>query len=224
VTGARAPFWLVLGQSHSVGWRATVDGRSLGEPVVIDGFANGWLVSPSAGGRDLEVALTWAPQRRVWAMLAMSLIGILVCLALIWRSPGRARSEEAAPQPALEPVTRHRGRRPRRRTIVGIAVGVFVVVAAVATPPTGALVGAAALVTLLRRRARALTTVGAAVAVAGAGLYTVALQLARSYPAVSEWPGFFRVSHNLAWIAVALLAADVVVGLARERAGPAPPR
>ena len=38
--------WLVLGQSHNRGWHATIDGNDLGPPVVIDGFANGWLLPP----------------------------------------------------------------------------------------------------------------------------------------------------------------------------------
>ncbi|MCV5580149.1 hypothetical protein OFO05_32615, partial [Escherichia coli] len=32
VEGVDGPFWLVLGQSHSRGWTARVDGEDLGEP------------------------------------------------------------------------------------------------------------------------------------------------------------------------------------------------
>ena len=54
VTGATPgePFWLVLGQSHNVGWTATADGDDLGEPVLVDGFANGWLVTPTVVRRS----------------------------------------------------------------------------------------------------------------------------------------------------------------------------
>ena len=47
------PFWLVLGQSHNDGWQAeTGTGRSLGEPQLVDGYANGWLVTPGRSARS----------------------------------------------------------------------------------------------------------------------------------------------------------------------------
>ena len=101
---------------------------------------------------------------------------------------------------------------------VVVTVGVFVVTTLVAGPATGALVGGLSLATLLVPRARVLVTLGAVGALAAAGLYTAALQYIKGYLSVFEWPTFFRVSHNLAWVAAALLAADVVVGLVRERA------
>jgi len=84
-------------------------------------------------------------------------------------------------------------------------------------------VGGLTLATLLVPRARALVTLSAVGALAAAGLYTAALQYIAGYLSVFEWPTFFRVSHNLAWVAAALLAADVVVGLVRERASPQRP-
>jgi hypothetical protein len=39
---AHGPSWLVLGQSYDPGWQATCDGRSLGAPVPLQGYANGW--------------------------------------------------------------------------------------------------------------------------------------------------------------------------------------
>ena len=38
------PAWLVLGESWDRGWRARCDGRDLGEPEPIQGYANGWRV------------------------------------------------------------------------------------------------------------------------------------------------------------------------------------
>ncbi len=47
VSGIVGPFWLVLGQSHSPGWTASASGLGdLGEPELIDGYANGWWVDP----------------------------------------------------------------------------------------------------------------------------------------------------------------------------------
>jgi arabinofuranan 3-O-arabinosyltransferase len=76
--------WLTLGQSWSPGWRASVDGHDLGAPVVIDGYANGWLLDPAdLGPGPHEVHIEWAPQRVVWWAIAVSAVAILLCLALI---------------------------------------------------------------------------------------------------------------------------------------------
>ncbi len=49
VTGATAPFWLVLGESQSPGWQAhVVGGPDLGGSHLVDGYANGWLVKPTS--------------------------------------------------------------------------------------------------------------------------------------------------------------------------------
>ncbi len=78
------PTWLVLGQSHSPGWSATVSGRSLPAPVLIDGYANGWYLDPEIlGSGPLTVTLTWTPQRFVWIGLVLSGLGVLACAALI---------------------------------------------------------------------------------------------------------------------------------------------
>jgi hypothetical protein len=76
VTGARAgsPFWLVLGESLSAGWKATVGSTSLGAPRLVDGYANGWQVTPSASAFTVHVV--WTPQRVVWGALALSGVAI----------------------------------------------------------------------------------------------------------------------------------------------------
>lgn len=87
------PSWLVLGQSYSVGWEATCDGRSLGEPRPINAYANGWLAPADCR----EVAFEFAPQAT--ARLGYLVAG-LVCLALLafviaGAVAGRRRAAEA---------------------------------------------------------------------------------------------------------------------------------
>lgn len=91
------PGWLVLGESYSTGWRASCDGRSLGEPVPMDGFAVAWPVDP--GCRDVDIA--FAGNRLVlWSALISGIAGIallaFVAAGLVRRrSPARADALEA---------------------------------------------------------------------------------------------------------------------------------
>ena len=76
VSGADEPFWLVLGQSQSPGWKArVVQGGDLGPSQLVDGYANGWLVRPDRASFD--VVLEWTPQRQVWAAIWISLLAAL---------------------------------------------------------------------------------------------------------------------------------------------------
>ncbi len=89
------PSWLVLGESYDVGWQATCDGRSLGKPQVIDGYANGWLAP--AGCR--QVTFTFAPQSGVNRSYIVSgvIVGLLALL-LIFTRPGRLSEADALPE------------------------------------------------------------------------------------------------------------------------------
>jgi arabinofuranan 3-O-arabinosyltransferase len=101
VTGASEPYWVVLGQSHNAGWSAaTSDGVDLGEPTLVNGFANGWLIDPAELGEDVVIELSWTPQRFIWIGLALSVLGVLVCLALVLRRPRRrmAAASSGAPR------------------------------------------------------------------------------------------------------------------------------
>jgi hypothetical protein len=49
-------------------------------------------------------------------------------------------------------------------------------------------------------------------------LYIVVEQYRYRYPPVFEWPTLFPRARTLAWIAVVLLAADVIVDIVRSRA------
>ena len=101
VDGATEPFWLVLGQSASEGWTASTDGAEVGERRLVDGYANGWLVDPDS--ESFEVVLEWTPQRRVWAALGLSLLGVIGCAVIVaftwWRRRGGKLSAVTAPDP-----------------------------------------------------------------------------------------------------------------------------
>ena len=90
-TTGTTPFDLILGESINRGWTATVNGGpSLGRPVLIDAFANGWRVDPAGlapyvHDGTLNVSLVWAPQKTANLAVLVSAVAIVVCLTLaVW--------------------------------------------------------------------------------------------------------------------------------------------
>jgi hypothetical protein len=207
VDGAQpgTPFWLVLGQSHSEGWRAALDKTNLGTPTLVNGFANGWLVEPPAG--QFTIDLEWRPQRWVWLAIAVSALANLLCLALaILSRPELAGDTRRVPPLRLLPQV--------RMGVVGVVV-VFGLV--VATPAVvvvgGATTAAAAWVPPTRRYIRAFP----ALLVATAGSYVAIQQWRYDYPAAFEWPIHFSRVHQIGWMAIVVLVGITVVdGLARH--------
>jgi arabinofuranan 3-O-arabinosyltransferase len=226
VTGADAPFWLVLGESRNRGWVASVDGDDLGEGELVNGYANGWLVDPK-DARTLDVTLTWTPQRTVWIALAISGVTMLLCTALALGLLSRRRRAPAAQQPTEldePPVLRWpfvaAGTRPRGMVVAATAIAAGLVAGVLIKPLAGLLVGVLVLAALVRPRWRVALAIGAPVALGLAGLYVLVEQTVNKYPPVFEWPTFFDRVHVLGWFAVVLLAADALVETVRTRRHP----
>ena len=185
------PFWLVLGQSHSDGWEATVDGHSLGSPTLVNGFANGWTVRSKTPG-TLNIVLRWTPQRAVWIGLVVSGFAVLLCIVLVFVRRKRARpmvGPALFDSPTSTSPTTFMGTAPSASTTLGAAVAAGVVAAFVSRWWIGLIVGAATALSPLLSRGRLLLAVGAPVALA--------------LGAVFDRP-------ELGWVAIGLLIGDLV--------------
>ncbi len=216
----------MLGQSLSPGWTAKVKGGpSLGEPMLIDGFANGWMVDPAAvGSGSFTVELTWTPQRTVWIAVAVSGVWFLGLLGLVAVGTVRRRRRKAtAPNPAddlVEPVVRS-PRAADAGASPGARVGAVLALAFLGWFVGGPLVGlAVAVITGLvawLRRGRLVALVAAAGSLAGVVLLYVGYQVRRRYLPGVEWPSGFGVAHQLVLVAVLTVVADTVVRFAAHR-------
>ena len=94
---------LVVGQSHDPLWSARSENGGLGEPLAVDGYANGWVVP---AGRSGTITAAVSTQTATTAALAVSSLGILVLLVLaLWP---RRRPAGAQQPPRVPAVPRRR--------------------------------------------------------------------------------------------------------------------
>ncbi len=220
VTGADGPFWLVLGQSHNRGWKATTAGKDLGQPVLVNGYANGWEVP---AGQTIHVHLEWTPQKVVWGSIFASIFSILVALVLVaWPRRAAVVSDDptrlpldarpSMPRPFhLGRLLRYAGPTPSRFALVATVLGSAALGGAVIGPLYGLALAGAAFLGMTFRRARPLLTLGGPILFAGSAAALAAHQLISKLPTGFEWPTYFEVVHQPGWLAIALLFLDVVV-------------
>jgi hypothetical protein len=84
VTGTGTPYWLVLGQSQSAGWTASIQGgEGLGSSTLIDGYANGWLISGAEASGTRVFDLSWTPQKVIDAALIASAITLVGSVGIV---------------------------------------------------------------------------------------------------------------------------------------------
>lgn len=224
VTGATPgkPFWLVLGQSLTPAWQATVGGRTLPDPQLVDGYANGWLVTPRASSFD--VSLDWTAQSKVWAGLGLSVLALLACLLLVL-SPSALRAARRSPVAVghdplpmlVSPLGRGGPISLRRGVLAALVAGALA--AALISPLAGAGLLVVTAVAALAPYGRVLLRVGSVAALAISVAYVLEVQARYRLPDNSGWAEAFHKVATMSWLAIALLVADVLVGWARRDVG-----
>jgi len=145
------------------GWRAELDGHQL-QPIVVDGWAQGWRIPAGAGG---TVHLSFAPQAGYlrWLIGGLVLAGLLVVAAIVAGVRAWRRGTPARPAPAVGRV--------RRRPL---AVRLLLLPAALILFGLPGVVGVA-LALLLGLRPSLRVPVGAVVMLAGSVVTAVNLHL-----------------------------------------------
>jgi arabinofuranan 3-O-arabinosyltransferase len=94
-TEGRFPYYVVVGQSFDDRWVATMDGRSLGRPILIDGYSVGWRIDDL---RRHRFVFSFGPQR--WATVGQITSGaglLLLLLMFTWPRRGQRPLGLAAP-------------------------------------------------------------------------------------------------------------------------------
>ena len=223
VTDAADPYWVVLGQSHNAGWHLSVDGKDLGEPTLINGFANGWRVDPATVGATVTLHLEWTPQRLVWIGLIASALGVLICLALlVW--PLRLWAGRPLPTGSISDLVVHAvgpfntegspvpaGRAVLTSLAVGVVTGLLM------GPWVGLGVAATTAIALLLRWGQIVLRTACVGLLAASAGYIVLKQFRNDYVIDFDWMNHFEVVHAWGLAAAALLAVDPIVEFMRRR-------
>src|SRR5207244_12287536 len=88
VNGADGHFYVVIGQNFGLQWRATIDGKDLGSPLLLDGYSAGWRVSQTG---SFTVTVAYRPQRTYTIVLIVSAFALLITLSVVAGSLIRGR-------------------------------------------------------------------------------------------------------------------------------------
>jgi hypothetical protein len=96
---ATGPSWLVLGASYDRHWKATCDGRDLGAPQPMQGYANAWAI----GAGCHAVAFTYGLQKAADVASIVSLLACAALLALLLALAVRGRRGVASSGPVAPP-------------------------------------------------------------------------------------------------------------------------
>ncbi len=219
VTGTGSSSWLILGQSQSDGWTATVNGKSLGKSVLMDGYANGWKLPAIASGTTATVDFVWTPQHVINYAEIVSLIGFMLVLFLMFW-PRRKKGTRVLPDGSsptwASPFTYDRPARSWKTTMIaslaiGFVVGFFT------APLIGLLCLGVSIAALRFKRTRVVLFVGSVAALCLAGFLTAYLQHKYIFPWALGWPDNFGRADTCAWLALALIMVDGAVESLRQR-------
>ncbi len=194
---------LVLGQSFNAGWNARiVGGESLGTSILVDGYANGWVVKSDNEG-EIEVVLEWSPQRGVHTALVVSFV--IVSIAALLAIAVRLRKGKPSLPPrssvAFAKFTFSPQRSIPARKLVLVALALGFATAAIINPTVGVLMGGLSYIAMRHRSARVLLTSAAPVLVAAIGSFVALQQFRFGYDPIFEWPTLFPRVRTWGWLA-----------------------
>jgi arabinofuranan 3-O-arabinosyltransferase len=195
--------WLVLGEGFHESWSASIDGRDLGPPQLVDGGFNGWRIDPT--DEPVAVSIEWTAQTPVTVALLLTVISVLACIVIAVLD--RRRDAVAVVDPPRfamgEPVAPARMR--------WIAAAVWVVAAMLIVGPGWGLVAAVAAGVLVVIAGR--PRLAGAVTMAIVGLIGVVMvrvvQTERPWPDAG-WPSRFEWLHGLGMFAAVSLAVTLL--------------
>ncbi|HEX4626954.1 MAG TPA: alpha-(1-_3)-arabinofuranosyltransferase family protein [Solirubrobacteraceae bacterium] len=218
------PAWLVYGESYSSAWRAWCRNaagkeQSLGAPVPIDGFANGWRV----GADCREARFAFAPQRLADAAYLISVVACVGMLLILlipvlrrWRAGAVAGSAAPEAVPAAPDADRVQRAHPLIALACGLAAGGLGWLSFGAR--AGVLAGIAVCLLLVAGVSVRRLIATATVALVALPVLYLADPAPRPRGLAFTYSNHYITAHSVALVALLCLGGAAVLGAVRLRA------
>lgn len=78
------PQWFVFGEGFSRAWNASINGKRISDHIRADGGFNAWLIAPH--DQPITIATSFSPQRGARLAQLLTLLTVLGCTLILWRS------------------------------------------------------------------------------------------------------------------------------------------
>lgn len=184
--------WLELNDGWNLGWKASLSGETLADPVASAGGRLLWNLPATPDGT--QFATTWTPQLHMWLGIAITLIGLSLGLIVLAFPRLRRRTLRPDSQEITQPILVHSA-----LTVVTYAA---IIVTIVISPLYGILAGLIAATTF---RSRSIHKAGLALIALGM-LFLIAQQIRTGADPSFGWPSVFRRAHRPVLLGVVLIS------------------
>ena len=97
--------WLELNDGWNIGWKGSLSGETLADPVASAGGRLLWHLPDTQDGTEFET--NWTPQLRIWIGIAITLIGLLLGLVVLALPGLRRRTLRLDAHEVTQPILIH---------------------------------------------------------------------------------------------------------------------
>jgi hypothetical protein len=184
--------WLELTDGWNIGWKASLSGETLADPIASAGGRLLWHLPDTRDGTQFET--NWTPQLRMWIGIAITLIGLLIGLVVLALPRVRRRALRPDAQTVTQPILVD--------SAFTVVTYTAIIGAIVISPLYGILAGLIAAATF---RSRSMHKVGLALIALGM-LFLIAQQIRTGANPSFGWPSVFRRAHRPVLLGIVLIS------------------
>jgi arabinofuranan 3-O-arabinosyltransferase len=209
ITSCTDGCWLELNDGWNIGWEGSLSGQNLTAPIASAGGRLLWHLPSTPDNTTFTT--TWTPQLRMWLGIAITLIGLLMCLIILGIPKIRRRklftSSLVGARPTIDLS---------RIAFIACALGVA---SLVISPLYGLVAGVLAAMSFTSKH---LPKIGIALITLGM-LFLIAQQIRIGAVPSFGWPSVFRRSHRPVLLGIVLISLSTWVTVRPNQNEPADP-